>query len=156
MIIRKPMKSLKIITENLVKVQAPRLRRNNYEADSGYGAFVSMRLWIQYRCGLVIMQRLFISSTSLNDFASYATSNSAAVGVNAYATNKGTSVGNNTQSANGVAIGYNATAGDFYKNLPGEAICFIQRHSYRQQCFCQRWCRCGTSASAEACGCCPG
>lgn len=55
-----------------------------------------------------------ISSTSLGA-ASYATSNSAAVGVNAYATNKGTSVGNNTQSANGVAIGYNATAGDFTK-----------------------------------------
>lgn len=92
------------------------LDKNNYGAlTAGMGAFAShgFSTAVGYNATSVI------SSTSLGA-ASYATSNSAAVGVNAYATNKGTSVGNNTQSDNGVAIGYNATAGDFYKYLPGE------------------------------------
>ncbi|WP_418556768.1 YadA-like family protein [Phascolarctobacterium faecium] len=92
------------------------LDKNNYGAlAAGMGAFASHG----YSTAVGYNATSVISSTSLGA-ASYATSNSAAVGVNAYATNKGTSVGNNTQSANGVAIGYNATAGDFYKNLPGE------------------------------------
>lgn len=92
------------------------LDKNNYGAlAAGMGAFASHG----YSTAVGYNATSVISSTSLGA-ASYATSNSAAVGVNAYATNKGTSVGNNTQSTNGVAIGYNATAGDFYKNLPGE------------------------------------
>lgn len=92
------------------------LDKNNYGAlAAGMGAFASHG----YSTAVGYNATSVISSTSLGA-ASYATSNSAAVGVNAYATNRGTSVGNNTQSTNGVAIGYNATAGDFYKNLPGE------------------------------------
>ncbi|WP_419043836.1 hypothetical protein, partial [Phascolarctobacterium faecium] len=84
--------------------------------------------------------------------ASYATSNSAAVGVNAYATNKGTSVGNNTQSANGVAIGYNATAGDFYKNLPGELFSSYSGTAIGNNAFARGGVAVGDSASAEAYG----
>ena len=114
------------------------------------------RVWVHLRrmdtvLRSVIMQRHVISSTSLGA-ASYATSNSAAVGVNAYATNKGTSVGNNTQSANGVAIGYNATAGDFYKNLPGELFSSYSGTAIGNNAFARGGVAVGDSASAEAYG----
>lgn len=51
---------------------------------------------------------------------------STANGLSAYANNEGTAVGNNAQAENGVAIGYKATAGDFYKNAPGETFTSYQ------------------------------
>ena len=108
------------------------LDKNNYGAlAAGMGAF---------------------ASHGYSTAVSYATSNSAAVGVNAYATNKGTSVGNNTQSANGVAIGYNATAGDFYKNLPGELFSSYSGTAIGNNAFARGGVAVGDSASAEAYG----
>ena len=124
------------------------LDKNNYGAlTAGMGAFAShgFSTAVGYNATSVI------SSTSLGA-ASYATSNSAAVGVNAYATNKGTSVGNNTQSTNGVAIGYNATAGDFYKNLPGELFSSYSGTAIGNNAFARGGVAVGDSASAEAYG----
>lgn len=124
------------------------LDKNNYGAlAAGMGAFASHG----YSTAVVYNATSVISSTSLGA-ASYATSNSAAVGVNAYATNKGTSVGNNTQSANGVAIGYNATAGDFYKNLPGELFSSYSGTAIGNNAFARGGVAVGDSASAEAYG----
>lgn len=124
------------------------LDKNNYGAlAAGMGAFASHG----YSTAVGYNATSVISSTSL-DAASYATSNSAAVGVNAYATNKGTSVGNNTQSANGVAIGYNATAGDFYKNLPGELFSSYSGTAIGNNAFARGGVAVGDSASAEAYG----
>lgn len=124
------------------------LDKNNYGAlAAGMGAFASHG----YSTAVGYNATSVISSTSLGA-ASYATSNSAAVGVNAYATNKGTSVGNNTQSANGVAIGYNATAGDFYKNLPGELFSFYSGTAIGNNAFARGGVAVGDSASAEAYG----
>lgn len=122
------------------------LDKNNYGAlAAGMGAFASHG----YSTAVGYNATSVISSTSLGA-ASYATSNSAAVGVNAYATNKGTSVGNNTQSANGVAIGYNATAGDFYKNLPGELFYSYSGTAIGNNAFARGGVAVGDSASAEA------
>lgn len=124
------------------------LDKNNYGAlAAGMGAFASHG----YSTAVGYNATSVISSTSLGA-ASYATSNSAAVGVNAYATNKGTSVGNNTQSANGVAIGYNATAGDFYKNLPGELFSSYSGTAIGNNAFARGGVAVGASASAEAYG----
>ena len=124
------------------------LDKNNYGAlTAGMGAFASHG----YSTAVGYNATSVISSTSLGA-ASYATSNSAAVGVNAYATNKGTSVGNNTQSANGVAIGYNATAGDFYKNLPGELFSSYSGTAIGNNAFARGGVAVGDSASAEAYG----
>lgn len=124
------------------------LDKNNYGAlAAGMGAFASHG----YSTAVGYNATSVISSTSLGA-ASYATSNSAAVGVNAYATNKGTSVGNNTQSANGVAIGYNATAGDFYKNLPGELFSSYSGTAIGNNAFARGSVAVGDSASAEAYG----
>lgn len=124
------------------------LDKNNYGAlAAGMGAFASHG----YSTAVGYNATSVISSTSLGA-ASYATSNSAAVGVNAYATNKGTSVGNNTQSANGVAIGYNATAGDFYKNLPGELFSSYSDTAIGNNAFARGGVAVGDSASAEAYG----
>lgn len=124
------------------------LDKNNYGAlAAGMGAFASH----EYSTAVGYNATSVISSTSLGA-ASYATSNSAAVGVNAYATNKGTSVGNNTQSANGVAIGYNATAGDFYKNLPGELFSSYSGTAIGNNAFARGGVAVGDSASAEAYG----
>lgn len=124
------------------------LDKNNYDAlAAGMGAFASHG----YSTAVGYNATSVISSTSLGA-ASYATSNSAAVGVNAYATNKGTSVGNNTQSANGVAIGYNATAGDFYKNLPGELFSSYSGTAIGNNAFARGGVAVGDSASAEAYG----
>lgn len=124
------------------------LDKNNYGAlAAGMGAFASHG----YSTAVGYNATSVISSTSLGA-ASYATSNSAAVGVNAYATNKGTSVGNNTQSANGVAIGYNATAGDFYKNLPGELFSSYSGTAIGNNAFARGGFAVGDSASAEAYG----
>ncbi len=124
------------------------LDKNNYGAlAAGMGAFASHG----YSTAVGYNATSVISSTSLGA-ASYATSNSAAVGVNAYATNKGTSVGNNTQSANGVAIGYNATAGDFYKNLPGELFYSYSGTAIGNNAFARGGVAVGDSASAEAYG----
>ncbi|WP_462380313.1 YadA-like family protein [Phascolarctobacterium faecium] len=124
------------------------LDKNNYGAlAAGMGAFASHG----YSTAVGYNATSVISSTSLGA-ASYATSNSAAVGVNAYATNKGTSVGNNTQSTNGVAIGYNATAGDFYKNLPGELFSFYSGTAIGNNAFARGGVAVGDSASAEAYG----
>ena len=124
------------------------LDKNNYGAlAAGMGAFASHG----YSTAVGYNATSVISSTSLGA-ASYATSNSAAVGVNAYATNKGTSVGNNTQSANGVAIGYNATAGDFYKNLPGELFSSYSGTAIGNNAFARGGVAVGDSASAEAYG----
>lgn len=121
------------------------LDKNNYGAlAAGMGAFASHG----YSTAVGYNATSVISSTSLGA-ASYATSNSAAVGVNAYATNKGTSVGNNTQSANGVAIGYNATAGDFYKNLPGELFSSYSGTAIGNNAFARGGVAVGDSASAE-------
>lgn len=124
------------------------LDKNNYGAlAAGMGAFASHG----YSTAVGYNATSVISSTSLG-VASYATSNSAAVGVNAYATNKGTSVGNNTQSTNGVAIGYNATAGDFYKNLPGELFSSYSGTAIGNNAFARGGVAVGDSASAEAYG----
>ena len=124
------------------------LDKNNYGAlAAGMGAFASHG----YSTAVGYNATSVISSTSLGA-ASYATSNSAAVGVNAYATNKGTSVGNNTQSTNGVAIGYNATAGDFYKNLPGELFSSYSGTAIGNNAFDRGGVAVGDSASAEAYG----
>ena len=124
------------------------LDKNNYDAlAAGMGAFASHG----YSTAVGYNATSVISSTSLGA-ASYATSNSAAVGVNAYATNKGTSVGNNTQSANGVDIGYNATAGDFYKNLPGELFSSYSGTAIGNNAFARGGVAVGASASAEAYG----
>ena len=124
------------------------LDKNNYGAlAAGMGAFASHG----YSTAVGYNATSVISSTSLGA-ASYVTSNSAAVGVNAYATNKGTSVGNNTQSANGVAIGYNATAGDFYKNLPGELFSSYSGTAIGNNAFARGGVAVGDSASAEAYG----
>ena len=124
------------------------LDKNNYGAlAAGMGAFASNG----YSTAVGYNATSVISSTSLGA-ASYATSNSAAVGVNAYATNKGTSVGNNTQSTNGVAIGYNATAGDFYKNLPGELFSSYSGTAIGNNAFARGGVAVGDSASAEAYG----
>lgn len=124
------------------------LDKNNYGAlAAGMGAFASHG----YSTAVGYNATSVISSTSLGA-ASYATSNSAAVGVNAYATNKGTSVGNNTQSANGVAIGYNATTGDFYKNLPGELFSSYSGTAIGNNAFARGGVAVGASASAEAYG----
>ncbi|CDB45654.1 YadA-like family protein [Phascolarctobacterium faecium] len=124
------------------------LDKNNYGAlAAGMGAFASHG----YSTAVGYNATSVISFTSLGA-ASYATSNSAAVGVNAYATNKGTSVGNNTQSANGVAIGYNATAGDFYKNLPGELFSSYSGTAIGNNAFARGGVAVGDSASAEAYG----
>lgn len=124
------------------------LDKNNYGAlAAGMGAFASHG----YSTAVGYNATSVISSTSLGA-ASYATSNSAAVGVNAYATNKGTSVGNNTQSTNGVAIGYNATAGDFYKNLPGELFSSYSGTAIGNNAFARGGVAVGDSASAEAYG----
>lgn len=124
------------------------LDKNNYGAlAAGMGAFASHG----YSTAVGYNATSVISSTSLGA-ASYATSNSAAVGVNAYATNKGTSVGNNTQSTNGVAIGYNATAGDFYKNLPGELFSSYRGTAIGNNAFARGGVAVGDSASAEAYG----
>ena len=124
------------------------LDKNNYGAlAAGMGAFASHG----YSTAVGYNATSVISSTSLGA-ASYATSNSAAVGVNAYATNKGTSVGNNTQSANGVAIGYNATAGDFYNNLPGELFSSYSGTAIGNNAFARGGVAVGDSASAEAYG----
>lgn len=124
------------------------LDKNNYGAlAAGMGAFASHG----YSTAVGYNATSVISSTSLGA-ASYATSNSAAVGVNAYAMNNGTSIGNNTQSANGVAIGYNATAGDFYKNLPGEAFALYSGTAIGNNAFARGGVAVGTSASAEAYG----
>lgn len=124
------------------------LDKNNYGAlTAGMGAFASHG----YSTEVGYNATSVISSTSLGA-ASYATSNSAAVGVNAYATNKGTSVGNNTQSANGVAIGYNATAGDFYKNLPRELFSSYSGTAIGNNAFARGGVAVGASASAEAYG----
>ena len=124
------------------------LDKNNYGAlAAGMGAFASHG----YSTAVGYNATSVISSTSLGA-ASYATSNSAAVGVNAYATNKGTSVGNNTQSANGVAIGYNATAGAFYKNLPGELFSSYSGTAIGNNAFARGGVAVGDSASAEAYG----
>lgn len=124
------------------------LDKNNYGAlAAGMGAFASHG----YSTAVGYNATSVISSTSLGA-ASYATSNSAAVGVNAYATNKGTSVDNNTQSANGVAIGYNATAGDFYKNLPGELFSSYSGTAIGNNAFARGGVAVGDSASAEAYG----
>lgn len=124
------------------------LDKNNYGAlAAGMGAFASHG----YSTAVGYNATSVISSTSLGA-ASYATSNSAAVGVNAYATNKGTSVGNNTQSANGVDIGYNATAGDFYKNLPGELFSSYSGTAIGNNAFARGGVAVGYSASAEAYG----
>lgn len=124
------------------------LDKNNYGAlAAGMGAFASHG----YSTAVGYNATSVISSTSLGA-ASYATSNSAAVGVNAYATNKGTSVGNNTQSANGVAIGYNATASDFYKNLPGELFSSYSGTAIGNNAFARGGVAVGASASAEAYG----
>ena len=124
------------------------LDKNNYGAlTAGMGAFASHG----YSTAVGYNATSVISSTSLGA-ASYATSNSAAVGVNAYAMNNGTSIGNNTQSANGVAIGYNATAGDFYKNLPGEAFALYSGTAIGNNAFARGGVAVGTSASAEAYG----
>lgn len=124
------------------------LDKNNYGAlAAGMGAFASHG----YSTAVGYNATSVISSTSLGA-ASYATSNSAAVGVNAYATNKGTSVGNNTQSANGVAIGYNATAGDFYKNLPGELFSSYSGTAIGNNAFARGGVAVGDSASVEAYG----
>lgn len=124
------------------------LDKNNYGAlAAGMGAFASHG----YSTAVGYNATSVISSTSLGA-ASYATSNSAAVGVNAYATNKGTSVGNNKQSANGVAIGYNATAGDFYKNLPGELFSSYSGTAIGNNAFARGGVAVGDSASAEAYG----
>ena len=124
------------------------LDKNNYGAlAAGMGAFASHG----YSTAVGYNATSVISSTSLGA-ASYATSNSAAVGVNAYATNKGTSVGNNTQSTNGVAIGYNATAGDFYKNLPGELFYSYSGTAIGNNAFARGGVAVGDSASAEAYG----
>lgn len=121
------------------------LDKNNYGAlAAGMGAFASHG----YSTAVGYNATSVISSTSLGA-ASYATSNSAAVGVNAYATNKGT---NNTQSANGVAIGYNATAGDFYKNLPGELFSSYSGTAIGNNAFARGGVAVGDSASAEAYG----
>ena len=124
------------------------LDKNNYGAlTAGMGAFAShgFSTAVGYNATSVI------SSTSLGD-ASYATSNSAAVGVNAYATNKGTSVGNNTQSDNGVAIGYNATAGDFYKYLPGERFTSYSGTAIGNNAFARGGVSVGANAWTEAYG----
>ena len=124
------------------------LDKNNYGAlAAGMGAFASHG----YSTAVGYNATSVISSTSLGA-ASYATSNSAAVGVNAYATNKGTSVGNNTQSTNGVAIGYNATAGDFYKNLPRELFSSYSGTAIGNNAFARGGVAVGDSASAEAYG----
>ena len=124
------------------------LDKNNYGAlAAGMGAFASHG----YSTAVGYNATSVISSTSLGA-ASYATSNSAAVGFNAYATNKGTSVGNNTQSTNGVAIGYNATAGDFYKNLPGELFSSYSGTAIGNNAFARGGVAVGDSASAEAYG----
>lgn len=124
------------------------LDKNNYGAlAAGMGAFASHG----YSTAVGYNATSVISSTSLGA-ASYATSNSAAVSVNAYATNKGTSVGNNTQSTNGVAIGYNATAGDFYKNLPGELFSSYSGTAIGNNAFARGGVAVGDSASAEAYG----
>ena len=124
------------------------LDKNNYGAlAAGMGAFASHG----YSTAVGYNATSVISSTSLGA-ASYATSNSAAVGVNAYATNRGTSVGNNTQSTNGVAIGYNATAGDFYKNLPGELFSSYSGTAIGNNAFARGGVAVGDSASAEAYG----
>lgn len=124
------------------------LDKNNYGAlAAGMGAFASHG----YSTAVGYNATSVISSTSLGA-ASYATSNSAAVVVNAYATNKGTSVGNNTQSTNGVAIGYNATAGDFYKNLPGELFSSYSGTAIGNNAFARGGVAVGDSASAEAYG----
>lgn len=124
------------------------LDKNNYGAlAAGMGAFASHG----YSTAVGYNATSVISSTSLGA-ASYATRNSAAVGVNAYATNKGTSVGNNTQSTNGVAIGYNATAGDFYKNLPGELFSSYSGTAIGNNAFARGGVAVGDSASAEAYG----
>lgn len=124
------------------------LDKNNYGAlAAGMGAFASHG----YSTAVGYNATSVISSTSLGA-ASYATSNSAAVGVNAYATNKGTSVGNNTQSTNGVAIGYNATAGDFYKNLLGELFSSYSGTAIGNNAFARGGVAVGDSASAEAYG----
>lgn len=124
------------------------LDKNNYGAlAAGMGAFASHG----YSTAVGYNATSVIISTSLGA-ASYATSNSAAVGVNAYATNKGTSVGNNTQSTNGVAIGYNATAGDFYKNLPGELFSSYSGTAIGNNAFARGGVAVGDSASAEAYG----
>lgn len=124
------------------------LDKNNYGAlAAGMGAFASHG----YSTAVGYNATSVISSTSLGA-ASYATSNSAAVGVNAYATNKGTSVGNNTQSTNGVAIGYNATAGDFYKNLPGELFSSYSGTAIGNNAFARGGVAVWDSASAEAYG----
>ena len=124
------------------------LDKNNYGAlAAGMGAFASHG----YSTAVGYNATSVISSTSLGA-ARHATSNSAAVGVNAYATNKGTSVGNNTQSANGVAIGYNATAGDFYKNLPGELFSSYSGTAIGNNAFARGGVAVGDSASAEAYG----
>lgn len=124
------------------------LDKNNYGAlAAGMGAFASHG----YSTAVGYNATSVISSASLGA-ASYATSNSAAVGVNAYATNKGTSVGNNTQSTNGVAIGYNATAGDFYKNLPGELFSSYSGTAIGNNAFARGGVAVGDSASAEAYG----
>lgn len=124
------------------------LDKNNYGAlAAGMGAFASHG----YSTAVGYNATSVISSTSLGA-ASYATSNSAAVGVNAYAMNKGTSVGNNTQSTNGVAIGYNATAGDFYKNLPGELFSSYSGTAIGNNAFARGGVAVGDSASAEAYG----
>lgn len=124
------------------------LDKNNYGAlAAGMGAFASHG----YSTAVGYNATSVIRSTSLGA-ASYATSNSAAVGVNAYATNKGSSVGNNTQSTNGVAIGYNATAGDFYKNLPGELFASYSGTAIGNNAFARGGVAVGDSASAEAYG----
>ena len=124
------------------------LDKNNYGAlAAGMGAFASHG----YSTAVGYNATSVISSTSLGA-ASYATSNSAAVGVNAYAMNNGTSIGNNTQSANGVAIGYNATAGDFYKNLPGELFSSYSGTAIGNNAFARGGVAVGDSASAEAYG----
>lgn len=134
--------------ENGEGAGANALDKNNYGAlAAGMGAFASHG----YSTAVGYNATSVISSTSLGA-ASYATSNSAAVGVNAYATNKGTSVGNNTQSANGVAIGYNATAGDFYKNLPGELFSSYSGTAIGNNAFARGGVAVGDSASAEAYG----
>lgn len=124
------------------------LDKNNYGAlAAGMGAFAShgYSTAVGYNATSVIM------STSLGA-ASYAKSNSAAVGVNAYAESRGTSVGNNAQSSGGVAIGYKATAGDFYKNLPGEVFALYSGTAIGNSAFARGGVAVGKSASSEAYG----
>ena len=93
-----------------------------------------------------------ISSTSLGAASCMPLVTRLLSGVNAYATNKGTSVGNNTQSDNGVAIGYNATAGDFYKYLPGERFSSYSGTAIGNNAFARGGVSVGANAWTEAYG----